>query len=233
MDPSNHTDRIIRRHDRAVHIRDFGGDGPLLLLWHGGGCDVTCWEPVITHLQSFHTVAQDLPAHGRSELTRFTNANTVADADAVLADLALGEPILVGHSMGGWAALHYAATHPCRGLVCFDGPISLDYAALVLPADQLGVAPGPPDVAAALQALTCPTMVVLCSETVPELTQVGYSQAEAERFLTLRLELADHLAEHHPNIHVEWLPTSHMVMYNMPKETASLIATFAARLPGA
>ena len=64
---------------------------------------------MIPHLTSFRVVAQDLPGHGRSSIPRLSVADAIADADAVVTDLGLGDPILAGFSLGGWAALHYAA----------------------------------------------------------------------------------------------------------------------------
>src|SRR5205085_802728 len=117
MPTSSYADRVVERAGRCVHVRDFGGDGPLLLLWHGAGVDATIWEAVIPHLMSFRVVAQDLPGHGRSSIPRLSVGDAIADGDAVVTDLGLGEPILAGLSLGGWAALHYAATRPCRALV--------------------------------------------------------------------------------------------------------------------
>jgi Alpha/beta hydrolase family len=105
MAPSKYVDRRVKRDGRDVNIRDFGGEGPLLLLWHGSGCDVTVWEAVVPHLRSFRVIAQDLPGHGGSALTRLSASDTIADADALLASLDLGKPVVVGHSVGGWLAL--------------------------------------------------------------------------------------------------------------------------------
>ncbi|HEX3812982.1 MAG TPA: alpha/beta fold hydrolase [Mycobacteriales bacterium] len=208
LESTAYTDRVVRRSGRSVQVRDFGGDGPLLLLWHGGGCDLTLWEAMVAQLGSFRVVAQDLPGHGRSALSRYSLADTVADADAVLADLGLGEPTLVGHSIGGRSALHYAATRPCRGLVCLDGPNTL--------ADA--------DVSE-ISALDCPTMIVLCSE--PE----GLG---AETWTARRRELCDYVGTHHPVVRVEWLPTGHLPMLTMPEQTAALIGqlTITGRRPG-
>jgi pimeloyl-ACP methyl ester carboxylesterase len=130
-----------------------GGDGPFLLLWHGAGVDATIWESVIPHLTSFRVVAQDLPGHGRSSIPRLSVGDAIADGDAVVTDLGLGEPILAGLSLGGWAALHYAATRPCRALVCLDGPTNLDYEAMGIRPNHPGFVPDPPDVPADFASL--------------------------------------------------------------------------------
>jgi len=214
---STHSERVVERDGRSVHVRDFGGDGPLVLMWHGGGCDASVWEAMVPHLRSYRVVAQDLPGHGGSPLASFSVSDVVADTQAVLAELGFCEPILVGHSMGGWAALHYAATRPCRALVCLDGPATLDYAGMGLTADHPAFAPDPSDVPADLGSLSCPTMIVLCR---------GTSSVEEETYVPFRVELSNYLANRHPGVRVEWLPTSHMLVLTMPEQTAALIQEF-------
>jgi pimeloyl-ACP methyl ester carboxylesterase len=220
MPPSSYVDRTVRRHDRTVHVRDFGGDGPLLVLWHGSGCDATVWEAVVPFLRSFRVVAQDLPGHGRSPHRRLTVAATVADTRAVLEELGVDAPILVGHSMGGWIAMHYAATNPCRALVCLDGPACVEYTAMGLTPDHPGWVPDAPDVRADLDALACPTLIALCS---------GASADERDQMVPFRQGLADHLTTHHPEVHVEWQPTGHMNILSMSQQTAALIEGFVGQ----
>jgi pimeloyl-ACP methyl ester carboxylesterase len=217
MAPSKYVDRRVKRDGRDVNIRDFGGEGPLLLLWHGSGCDVTVWEAVVPHLRSFRVIAQDLPGHGGSALTRLSASDAIADADALLASLDLGKPVVVGHSVGGWLALRFATTRPCRALVGLDGPSALDYDAMDLHADHPGLVPDPPDVPAELAKLRCPAMIVLCS---------GASEAEKQWMAPFRVGLSEHLAERHPEIRVQWQPSDHMVVLSDPERTAALIGEF-------
>jgi pimeloyl-ACP methyl ester carboxylesterase len=217
VEPSTYSDRVVRRDGRSVHVRDFGGDGPLLLLWHGAGCDASVWEAMVPFLGSFRVVAQDLPGHGVSDIAGFSVAEAISDAQAVVAELGLGEPLLVGHSMGGWAALHYAATNPCRALVGLDGPTSLDYAENGLQPDHHAFVPDPPDVATDLDALRCPTMIVLCR---------GSSEREAAWMVPFRAGLSDYLARNHPRIRVEWRSAGHILVVSQPQPTAELVSRF-------
>lgn len=211
-------DHIAERDGRSVHVRDYGGDGPFLLLWHGSGCDATVWEGMVPYLRSFRILAQDLPGHGGSSLPRLTVADAIADAEALLHELSLGDPILVGHSLGGWTALHYAAARDrCRGLVCLDGPSALDYAAMGLAPDHPGFVPDPPDVASDLEALRCPTLVTLCAGTSP---------AEAEWMVPFRRGLSDHIARRRGPIRAVWQQAGHMMVLSHPKQTADLITQF-------
>jgi pimeloyl-ACP methyl ester carboxylesterase len=142
----------------------------------------------------------------------------MADAEALLDELSLGDPILVGHSLGGWIALHYAAARDrCRGLVCLDGPSALDYSAMGLEPDHPGFVPDPPDVATDLEALRCPTVMTLCAGTSP---------AEAEWMVPFRQSLGDHITRSLGPIRVEWQRTGHMMVLSHAKQTADLVAQF-------
>lgn len=223
MSPSSYEDLLVERDGRAVRVRDFGGDGPPLLLWHGSGCDATVWEALVPHLRGVRVLAQDLPGHGRSSLEQLTVADAIADADAVVSALRLRSPVVVGHSMGGWAALHFAATRECRALVCLDGPTDLAYEAMGLDPRHPGWLPDPPDVVADLDALRCPALVVLCS---------GTSAAEREWMVPFRARLHEHLGEVHPSIQVAWRPSDHMLLLSDPVGTAELLHQFLRSIGG-
>ncbi len=223
MSTTSYADRVIAPTGRCVHVRDFGGEGPLLLLWHGAGVDATIWEAVIPNLSSFRVVAQDLPGHGRSSISRLSVGDAIADGEAVVTDLGLGEPILAGLSLGGRAALHYAATRPCRALVCLDGPTHLDYQAMGIRSNHPGFVPDPPKVSADFAALRCPAMVVLCR---------GASLDDAEWMVPFRAGLAEYLTTVLPDVRVEWLETGHMLVLSKAVEVAALINDFAGAAAG-
>lgn len=104
----------------AVH--DFGGDGPDLLLLHGGGDNLETWRDFAPLLRrDFHVWAYDARGHGRCL------APDVASVDAMVEDvidvaIRLDRPLVVGHSMGGVNALLAAArSDRLRGVVALDG----------------------------------------------------------------------------------------------------------------
>ncbi len=143
---------------------------------------------------------------------------TSADTGLLLDESNLGEPVLVGHSLGGWIALRYAATRDrCRGLVCLDGPTALDYSAMGVQPDHPGFVPDPGDVATDLEALRCPALVTLCG---------GASPVEAEWMVPFRLDLRDHITRSLGSARVEWRPTGHVMVLSHPKQTAGLVTRF-------
>ncbi len=93
------------------------GQGPVLLLLHGLGCDHTTWTPVIDTLARRYTViAPDLLGHGLSDKPRADYsvggyANGMRD---LLTVLGIDKVTVVGHSFGGGVAMQFAYQFPER-----------------------------------------------------------------------------------------------------------------------
>ncbi len=90
-----------------------------LLFVHGAWSSSWYWEAHFMPFFAdcgFDTVALDLRGHGGSggTLGRSTIGDYVADVAAVAATSE--NPVVIGHSMGGLVAQHYATRHPVRGL---------------------------------------------------------------------------------------------------------------------
>lgn len=60
------TDRPVEGRDGTIHVRQWVGEGPDLLLLHGGRCDVTTWDYLVP-LLSGRCTALDLRGHGRAD----------------------------------------------------------------------------------------------------------------------------------------------------------------------
>ena len=95
-----------------------------LVLVHGTRVSRTQWDlPAYRDLSAdFDVLCPDLPGHGRRAGERFTTDAAVAAiaATAEAGDRDRAAPVvLVGHSLGGYMAMAYAARHPHRlaGLV--------------------------------------------------------------------------------------------------------------------
>lgn len=100
-----------------LHYRDAGRrDGPVLLLLHGYSASSFDWTPWIKRLGGrYRIVAVDLPGHGLTGAPPDYLATTdgmVATVAALVEGLALRRILLVGNSMGGQVAWHYALAHP-------------------------------------------------------------------------------------------------------------------------
>ena len=100
-----------------------GGSATSVLFVHSFAGSARQWQPQLDHLRrTRRAVAFDFRAHGESDAsaTNDYSISAIADDIGVVADhLALSRFVLVGHSMGGAAAIAYAAAHPDRvaGLV--------------------------------------------------------------------------------------------------------------------
>jgi pimeloyl-ACP methyl ester carboxylesterase len=98
---------------------------PALLLLHGLGSNARYWERVAAHLPRRRLVALDQRCHGLSDCPRYgySHRTLAGDAAAVIAELGLGRPLVVGHSWGAVTALETAVRHPglVAGLVQLDG----------------------------------------------------------------------------------------------------------------
>src|SRR5512146_98121 len=98
-----------------MHIRDVDlfvevvGDGPPLLLMHGGpGLDHVSLSPFRKLADQFTVVSYDHRCNGRSvgpAVTSMTWDNLTGDADALRERLGFDRWAVLGHSFGGHVAL--------------------------------------------------------------------------------------------------------------------------------
>ena len=108
--------RFIDLPGARLHVREFGA-GPAILMIHGlGGQMAHFTYAVAAQLAGrFRVVVVDRPGSGWSTASGGADLSTQAAALAALAErLALGRPLVVGHSLGGAVALALALEHPDR-----------------------------------------------------------------------------------------------------------------------
>ena len=111
-----------------LHVVRRGAGEPIVFL-HGMGTSAATWTRCMDLLDDrFTVVAPDLLGHGGSPVlddpAEYTRDRTLVDLDEIIDELD-GSPVLVGHSLGGYLALAYAATRPdaVRGVVVLNtGP---------------------------------------------------------------------------------------------------------------
>jgi pimeloyl-ACP methyl ester carboxylesterase len=118
-------DATITDHEIPIAVRDHGGeDGPVLLL-HGLGGTLDAWDALdLGHqaLDGRRAVAMDLRGHGLSGDGPWDWEQVLDDIEAVVRHLDLGNPAVVGHSLGGMLAVLWARRHPdCPAIVSLDG----------------------------------------------------------------------------------------------------------------
>jgi len=98
---------------------------PSMLLLHGIEDFALALEPIAEAFrQDFHVVAYDLRGHGDSDKPGcYAFPHYLADLLAVLSQVDLDRPVLIGHSLGGMIASQFAGVFPDlpRALVNLDG----------------------------------------------------------------------------------------------------------------
>lgn len=114
---------------RGTAFRDTGKGMPLMLV-HGFPADGTLWHHVITALgTTYRLLVPDLPGSGRSPAINPLSIEQMAEAlHDILDQQQVEQCVLVGHSMGGYAALAFAEKYPDRlkGLGLFHSSAQAD-----------------------------------------------------------------------------------------------------------
>lgn len=110
-----------------LHYHEWGNPtAPSLVLLHGGAAQAHWWDHIAPVLAAqYHVVAPDLRGHGDSSWVSppaYEIEDYVSDVEATLAALHLVSPVLIGHSLGGFIALSYAArsAKTLSGLIVVD-----------------------------------------------------------------------------------------------------------------
>lgn len=115
------------------------GAGPVTVLLHGITESGASFAPLVEALAAQRTVVRlDLRGHGHSpDAEDYDTASMAADVAATLEalDLPAGDPLVIGHSLGGLVAVAYASAFPCRGVINIDQ--SLDLAGFQAQVQQL------------------------------------------------------------------------------------------------
>ncbi|MFB9903635.1 alpha/beta fold hydrolase [Allokutzneria oryzae] len=144
----------LPRPGAEIRFVERGGGGPGVVFTHGAGMDHTMFEAQADAVEraGYRTVLWDMRGHGESELhpgAHFSAADALADLTAVLDELGLERPVLVGHSLGGNLSQAFVREHAERvgGLIVVDstwnaGPLSrIERLGLRMAAPMLGLIP--------------------------------------------------------------------------------------------
>jgi pimeloyl-ACP methyl ester carboxylesterase len=118
----------------ALNCVDWAGTGEPVLLLHGGTLTCHTWDLVCLAMRdSYRCVAVDLRGHGSSAWAdSYTMDDYVSDVGAVIADFGWAKVHMVGMSLGGIIAAHYAATAGSRAasLAMIDVAPNVDFGAV-------------------------------------------------------------------------------------------------------
>ena len=113
----------------AVHALVWGETGrPGIVLVHGGAAHAHWWSHIApAFLPDFRVVAIDLSGHGDSDRREQYSLDTWTDEVVAVIDACdfAGDPVVVGHSMGGFVTIAAAARHNDRlgGAIIIDSPV--------------------------------------------------------------------------------------------------------------
>lgn len=108
---------------QRLHVRDSGrndpsNDRPAVIMLHGFGASLHTWDPWAAALADrYRVIRYDLPGFGLSPPDAggdYSLARDIAVLGALMDHLGLARASLIGNSMGGKVAWHFAARYPGR-----------------------------------------------------------------------------------------------------------------------
>jgi pimeloyl-ACP methyl ester carboxylesterase len=237
-------------------VRDSGGEGKPVVLVHGLGFGQRSWDRVAPRLRAegLRVVSYDLRGHGGSDVSGdYSPSAFEADLAAVLEQLRLEKPVLVGHSLGATIALDYAASHKsCAGVVCVEGGLPLELpsadwesmeaemcrpllrlAAWAMKVARLGTKLSFDELRRVVEEHDVKQSeldVAYYCITCPIMMILGSHEdpvPQGEEIRDAVLEGVRNVQERHPKVKVEWLPCGHNVPLERPQELADLIVGIA------
>ena len=119
-------DKQVELRGLNLHFRDWGGEGPPLVLLHGLASNCRIWDLAAPKLTDrFSVYALDQRGHGKTggPDDGYDFESICSDLHAFCQHLGLERPLLAGHSWGGNVVLQYAVDYPnhTAGIVMVDG----------------------------------------------------------------------------------------------------------------
>ena len=91
------------------------GQGPVVILLHGLGDDVSIWQDTIKALSTkYRVIAYDSLGQGKSDkpLIAYRVGTYVDFLDGFMQALHIDHAAIMGNSLGGWVAIDFAAAYP-------------------------------------------------------------------------------------------------------------------------
>jgi pimeloyl-ACP methyl ester carboxylesterase len=122
--------RFVEVNGVSLYYEEWG-NGPPLLLIHGGLGSKTQWESVVPELmREFRVITPDSRGHGRSTNPsgQLSYARIADDVAGLISALALTDPVVGGWSDGGQVTLEFGARHPSAARALVIGAAYPDFA---------------------------------------------------------------------------------------------------------
>ena len=117
---------FVPRNQHRIYVRDYPGEEPTVVLMHGFPDNLHLYDRLLPYLSPpRRVIAFDFLGWGASDKPAgypYTTSNQVADLDAVITQLRLGQLILVAHDASGPPAIDWALNRSERiaGLVLLN-----------------------------------------------------------------------------------------------------------------
>jgi len=122
--------RTIETNGASLYVEE-RGDGPPLVLIHGGLGTIAMWRWVLPLLcDDFRVITPDSRGHGRSTNPsgRLSYPQLADDVAALITTMGLDRPLVGGYSDGGQVALELGARHPDAAGALIIGAAYPDFA---------------------------------------------------------------------------------------------------------
>ena len=118
--------KMTRGDGVALGVTVWEGKGKEILCIHGLSANGRCWDIISSSLSmNLRVIAVDLRGRGRSDkpAAGYSIDVHVSDLCALMNDMKLSRPIVMGHSLGAYIALVLAARHPdlVDSIILVDG----------------------------------------------------------------------------------------------------------------
>jgi len=113
--PEHWTDGYVIANGIRIHYWRTGGDKPPMVMAHGSSDNGLCWTNLAKELEDrYDIILADARGHGLSDPPSQSDPADAQAEDlmALISELQLVKPIVMGHSMGSSAAAWFAAKHP-------------------------------------------------------------------------------------------------------------------------
>ncbi|MGH2967573.1 MAG: alpha/beta fold hydrolase, partial [Solirubrobacteraceae bacterium] len=104
--------RWVEGADGWLHVLDYGGDRPPLLVLPGITSPAITWDFVVAELRDLvRPLVMDLRGRGLSDVgTGYRAGDFASDAASAITELGLRRPLVLGHSLGARIAAALAAS---------------------------------------------------------------------------------------------------------------------------